>query len=98
MNFHPDKNMPGCMLPDGGNACLGYATLRDEWNRQRWRIEALEAEAQGYAVAREVFTDRVEALEAALRGLYEFCAKHQSDLIDTRVMLIARAALAPEQD
>ena len=41
---------------------------------------------------------RIEALEAALRGLYEFNVKHQPDLIDTRVMLVARAALAPEQD
>jgi hypothetical protein len=42
--------------------------------------------------------DRIEQLEAALWGLYEFNVKHQPDLIDTRIMLIARAALAPEQD
>jgi hypothetical protein len=48
-------------------------------------------------LAREA-ADRIEQLEAALRGLYEFNVKHQPDLIDTRIMLIARAALAPEQD
>jgi hypothetical protein len=41
---------------------------------------------------------RIEQLETALRGLYEFNVKHQPDLIDTRIMLIARTALAPEQD
>ena len=68
---------------------------------QRLRFDAFRCELQfskGVTLNIEEAADRIEQLEAALRGLYEFNIKHQPDLIDTRIMLIARAALAPEQD
>jgi hypothetical protein len=42
MKFHPDQNRPGCQLQGSMNSCLGYQALRDEWNRQHWRVEVLE--------------------------------------------------------
>lgn len=31
--FHPDANLPGCMMPDGGECCAGYQALVDDWRR-----------------------------------------------------------------
>ena len=41
---------------------------------------------------------RIEALEAALHTLYTSCTTHPDFRLDSHVMRIARAALAPEQD
>jgi hypothetical protein len=43
MSFHPDSNLPDCMMPDGGDCCAGHATVCEDWHKQRRRIEALEA-------------------------------------------------------
>jgi hypothetical protein len=31
--FHPDSNLPGCMMPDGGHCCEAYAALCTDWHR-----------------------------------------------------------------
>lgn len=33
MTFDPDKNLPGCMMPDGGECCASYAELYADWKR-----------------------------------------------------------------
>ena len=43
MSFHPDSNLPDCMMPDGGDCCAGHAAVCEDWHKQRQRIEALEA-------------------------------------------------------
>src|SRR4051812_5422254 len=40
-NFHPLKNLPSCMMPDGGECCAGYAAVVDDWHKQRREIERL---------------------------------------------------------
>lgn len=40
--FHPDRNLPGCMMPDGGECCAGHAAVVADWHRQRRRIAVLE--------------------------------------------------------
>jgi hypothetical protein len=35
MTFHPDSNLPGCMMPDGGECCAGYQALLADWRRLR---------------------------------------------------------------
>ena len=42
MSFHPDSHLPDCMMPDGGECCAGYATICEDWHKQRRRIEKLE--------------------------------------------------------
>lgn len=44
--FHPDSNMPDCMMPDGGECCTAYADLHCDWHQQRRRIRELEDAAQ----------------------------------------------------
>jgi hypothetical protein len=44
--FHPDSNLPDCMMPDGGECCAGHAALCDDWHKQRRRIRELESAAQ----------------------------------------------------
>ncbi len=44
--FHPDSNLPGCMMPDGGECCTAYADLHCDWHQQRRRIRELEDAAQ----------------------------------------------------
>lgn len=34
-SFDPDKNLPGCMMPDGGECCESYAALYADWKRLR---------------------------------------------------------------
>ena len=43
MSFHPDSNLPDCMIPDGDYCCPSHAAVCDDWHKQRARIEALEA-------------------------------------------------------
>jgi hypothetical protein len=43
VTFHPDQNLPDCMMPDGGDCCAGHAAIVEDWHRQATRIEALEA-------------------------------------------------------
>jgi ssDNA-binding Zn-finger/Zn-ribbon topoisomerase 1 len=42
-DFHPDKNLPGCMMPDGGDCCAGHAAVVEDWHKQRREIERLRA-------------------------------------------------------
>lgn len=41
--FHPDRSLPDCMMPDGGNCCAGHAAVCNEWNIQRVQIDELAA-------------------------------------------------------
>lgn len=54
MSFHPDKNLPDCMMPDGGECCAGHLAVVEDWRRQRVEIErllALEPVAWRYELA-----------------------------------------------
>jgi len=41
MAFHPDGNLPDCMMPDGGDCCAGHAAVCGDWHKQRQQIDAL---------------------------------------------------------
>ena len=41
MTFHPDQNLPGCMMPDGGECCAGHTAVVADWHKQRTEIEKL---------------------------------------------------------
>lgn len=34
MPFHPDHNLPGCMMPDGGECCAGHAAVCEDWHKK----------------------------------------------------------------
>jgi uncharacterized protein Yka (UPF0111/DUF47 family) len=40
MKFHPDNNLPGCMMPDGGKCCAGYQALLADWRRLQAAAQA----------------------------------------------------------
>lgn len=42
LSADPDSHLPDCMMPDGGECCAGYATICEDWHKQRRRIEKLE--------------------------------------------------------
>lgn len=42
--FHPDRNLPDCMMPDGGECCTGHAAVCEDWHKQRATISSLTAE------------------------------------------------------
>lgn len=50
--FHPLQNLPGCMMPDGGDCCAGYTALADDWHKLRNShadlVKALEAAEAAY--------------------------------------------------
>lgn len=33
VDFHPDRSLPDCMMPDGGECCRGYYELVVDWRR-----------------------------------------------------------------
>ena len=41
--YHPDRNMPGCMMPDGGECCASYASLAEDWHRLNGAIKSIAA-------------------------------------------------------
>lgn len=53
MSFHPDQNLPGCMMPDGGDCCAGHAAVCNDWHRQRQEIKWLRATLTHMAEARQ---------------------------------------------
>jgi hypothetical protein len=46
MPFHPDQNLPDCMMPDGGECCSGHAAVCEDWHKQRATITQLIAEIE----------------------------------------------------
>jgi len=42
MSFHPDQNMPGCMMPDGGECCEGHAAVVTDWHKKRVTCDAAQ--------------------------------------------------------
>jgi hypothetical protein len=58
--FHPDKNLPGCMMPDGGECCAGHTAVVEDWHKQRREIERLREEnnkLRAKATKRYLFSD-----------------------------------------
>jgi hypothetical protein len=51
MSFHPDQNLPGCMMPDGGECCVGHAAVVEDWHRQRKEIDGLRMLAKSLSDA-----------------------------------------------
>ncbi len=43
MTFHPDNNLPGCMMPDGGDCCAGHAAVCEDWHKQSRVIDLMRA-------------------------------------------------------
>jgi len=33
VDFHPDRSLPDCMMPDGGECCRGHYDLVVDWRR-----------------------------------------------------------------
>ena len=80
-SFHPDKNLPGCMMPDGGEACAGYVALVDDWHKLRNShaelVRALEEirggsflDAAGITISGDwkKFTERLQEIARAARA------------------------------
>jgi hypothetical protein len=80
--FHPDSNLPDCMMPDGGDCCAGHAAVCEDWHKQRRRIEALEAALRE---ARQYVSDA---------GGDEDCETQQNS---TALLTVIDSALGPER-
>jgi hypothetical protein len=61
MSFHPDSNLPGCMMPDGGECCAGHSAVVEDWHKQRREIERLRG-----------LETRITALESEVRVLKQY--------------------------
>jgi hypothetical protein len=40
-SFHPDRNLPSCMMPDGGECCAGHAAVVADWHKLRKALERI---------------------------------------------------------
>jgi hypothetical protein len=51
--FHPLNNLPGCMMPDGGECCAGYSALVSDWDRlsRLVRVDTSLAQQLGRSIA-----------------------------------------------
>ena len=72
---------------------LIVAALRAFGSPEAARIEALEAVINGWQLHATVLTDRIEALEAALRSLEDVCRDEDHEAALIAVAAIARGAL-----
>lgn len=64
MSFHPDANLPACMMPDGGECCAGHAAVCEDWHKQRREIEKLRRDVDNFGHGMTSTNDRlVAALE-----------------------------------
>lgn len=69
MTFHPDRHMPGCMMPDGGDCCTGHADVVEDWHKQRREIERLRAALEEIVFAVELDDARRTASVALNRDM-----------------------------
>jgi hypothetical protein len=51
-DFHPGKNLPDCMMPDGGECCKGYVALYDAYWHLLRRAPAQSSEETAHLIAR----------------------------------------------
>ena len=102
MSFHPNSHLPGCMMPDGGDCCTGYAAVYEDWHKKRRRIEALEAALRAcvqYHVKAAADNRAIAAVnQDNPLGEDSLTAAIDHDIAAEDIGDIVRAALAPEQD
>lgn len=63
MKFHPDRNLPDCMLPDGGDCCKGHAAVCEDWHKQRRTIEEIVKALNDIAPAIEALAGPYQPLD-----------------------------------
>lgn len=71
--FQPLKNLPGCMLPDGGECCAGYIALADDWHKQHEALKGAAAVANTAGSLLKAQVEKIDALVKALEELLRFC-------------------------
>lgn len=97
--FHPLKNLPGCMMPDGGECCAGYTALAADWHKQH---EALKGAAVVANTAGSLLKAKDEKIDALVKALGEMLTDPPSTLdepdtdaeVIKKMRRIAREALA----
>ncbi len=79
--FHPDQNLPGCMLPDGGECCAGHLAVCSDWHKQRLEIDRLR---KAIADIKQATLDGKVCDDVAWFGLgetlHDFCESTLGDL------------------
>lgn len=68
MRFHPDQNLPDCMIPDGGDCCAGHAAVCEDWHNQRAHIDALKAALQQIANKKKLDAVAAVSMQAIARA------------------------------
>lgn len=71
MIFHPDSNLPGCMMPDGGECCAGHTAVVEDWHKQHVEIERLRLNHKDVAETKRRTNER---LKVAIKALQDIAA------------------------
>lgn len=83
--FHPARNLPGCMMPDGGECCAGHVAVVEDWHKQRAENAALKSRVQELTKALEAFLANHETAGCG-SSIFQ---------VETAVVEQCRRALAP---
>jgi hypothetical protein len=88
VTFHPDSNLPDCMMPDGGQCCAGYQALLAEWRGSQ--IDAMIAKQLQRSIVRNT---------RLLAALVQIANKTKMDAVAAVAMrAIARDAVKGSDD
>lgn len=88
-SFDPDKNLPGCMMPDGGECCEAYAELYSDW--KRLKSGPAPTPGPGLREALEIARAQLATLGGDIRSNEPFADQIQKAVLET----IDRALSAP---
>lgn len=61
--YNPDQDLPGCMMPDGGEACGSYVRLLAEFKAQSLKLGEREKEIQGWIARSAEQSSRLDSAE-----------------------------------
>lgn len=64
--FSPLKNLPGCMMPDGGECCAGYLALFEDWNKLREAMKGAAVIANNSGSLLKAQDSKIDALVKSL--------------------------------
>lgn len=105
MTFHPDKNLPGCMMPDGGDCCAGHAAVVADWHKQSrdlakyrnallWAVDYFGSDG----ISRRERNYGVEMLAGVIRGENNHAANYIPNDWDDSAKLTTPSVSCPNQN
>lgn len=80
MAFHPDSNLPDCMMLDGGECCAGHAAVCKDWHWQVAELARRTTERDYHMRIADILAEKVSNFEAVQAG-WEDIIKRATEIV-----------------